>query len=129
MTVALYLQIASGKPYREGRHDCATFLGGWVDHLAGTDYEESFFKYRTILEGRRKLAPQGIAKRVEEELLKSGFKERADWKPGDIAILENDAAAIMDEEGFCCSVPLGLSGLVKINPRHAIKFFRYVPVS
>lgn len=127
MRLADYIEDASCSLYKEGEHDCATFVARWVDQLAGTDYAEGFLRYRTILEGRRKFAPQGIGKRVEQELRNSGFQQVESSKPGDIAILENDTATIVGPDLFCYSVPLGMSGLVKINLKHAVKLFRYVP--
>lgn len=118
-----YISQASLTPYTEGQHDCATFVAGWVDLVTGSDFKNSLCRYRTIFEGLRNLAPNGIGERVAAELLAAGWKFSMEGRPGDIAILDNNTAAILGPDGFVCSIPLGMTGLVKIHPRHARNYF------
>lgn len=38
MTLAEYITVHLTKPFEWGRHDCCTFVGGWVEIKTGRDY-------------------------------------------------------------------------------------------
>jgi hypothetical protein len=54
-----YVGGVRGAPFRPGRLDCALFCAGAIEAMAGVDLARGLRGYRTLAEGRRRLAAAG----------------------------------------------------------------------
>ena len=72
MTLNKYLAEALTKPYKVGDWDCALFVAGWVDSLAGVNRMGHFRgQYAKKREGLKRYGP--LRRRVAHELELLGF--------------------------------------------------------
>lgn len=86
-----YIEMAMRVPFRPGQHDCALFAAGAVEAITGTDLARGYRGYRTLNEGRSKLAKAGfdeLSALVAEKLPEIPV---ALSRPGDLAILRDEA--------------------------------------
>lgn len=84
-----YLAAVARAPYRPGRHDCALFVAGAVEAMTGRALVPELHGYKTLKQGRARLADLGIA-----DLSDLAARHFAEVKPilaheGDIAILRD----------------------------------------
>jgi len=90
--LASYVESVARLPLRPGRHDCALFAAGAVEAMTGVDFARGFRGYRTLSEGRAKLAGKGFA--GLDELAASFLPEIAPAKAR-----AGDVVALTDDEG------------------------------
>lgn len=55
MKLSTYIQTHLNVPFEWGRHDCCTFVGGWVEIKTGRDYLIEHRPWRTAKEAVKKL--------------------------------------------------------------------------
>jgi len=106
--LGVYLQGASGRSFRYGRHDCVTFAAGWVlartgrDLIAGLDYGN-------LREGRAILAAMGhdgladAARAVLPEI------QRLRARPGDLALVRGGFGIVTGPTIACLGRRRGLA--------------------
>lgn len=120
-----YLRARAGQPYRPGRHDCALFAAGAVEAMTGVDLARGWRGYRTLAEGRRKLADGGHA--GLGDLCAAHFEAVAPLKarPGDVALVPlpdgGEALGIVQGSAIYLVTPQGL-GLLPLTA--AARVFR-----
>lgn len=124
MTFDHYINIKKVTGYEESNHDCAMFCAEWVDISTGSNIGEKLKdSYRSMLEGLRLHARDGISEAVDLELKKINIEETLSPIKGDLAIMENGYPALFD--GVDCVAPLPMmTGIALINKKHAIRFYR-----
>lgn len=87
--LAAYLATEGARPFAEGTHDCALFVGGAVEAMTGADpMVELRGRYRTTAEGLALLRDMGVSDHLDWygrrfPRLRQGERLR----PGDIACL------------------------------------------
>ena len=85
-----YVAAHARDPFSYGRLDCALFCAGAVEVMTGQDLARGWRGYRSLNEGRKKLAEKGFADQVD--LVASLFPEVpvAFAQAGDIAAVPGD---------------------------------------
>jgi hypothetical protein len=129
MTLTQYLQESLAKPYRVGEWDCALFIAGWVDHLAGVNRLSHFRgNYRKKDEGLRKFGP--LRRRVSHELELLGFVHHETPREGDVAIIRGDMVGLVSKVGDALAVTTILEntlqgGFITLPNEYAKGFYRW----
>lgn len=95
-----YLASRFERSYREGVHDCALFVLGWIDTLTGTAHEAEFAgTYQTKFEGLKKHAPGGMSLVAIKVLFPEGWAAVDAGEPlaaGDVVITRQGMPGIFD---------------------------------
>ncbi len=86
-----------------GEWDCALFVAGWVDHLAGVKrMGHARGQYPEKREGLRRYGP--LRRRVAHKLELLGFTFHEQLEEGDVAMLRGDAVGVVSKVGDVLSV-------------------------
>lgn len=93
--LAAYLDETARTAFRPGKHDCALFAAGAVHAMTGTDHAKGWRGYRTLAEGRKRLAEKGYADHIA--LIADTLEEIPPSlaAAGDLAIVEGDDDAAL----------------------------------
>lgn len=121
MNLSEYLESTAAKKYSPGKHDCALFIAGWVDHVSGTSFTETLATtYTTAFSGLRRHAPDGLMETIRRHLLATGWREvpAADLQHGDIVVTDKDHPGIY-YAGSIHTQPLGITGSLIMHISHA----------
>jgi len=92
VSLAAYVESVARLPLRPGKHDCALFAAGAVQAMTGVDFARGFRGYRTLSEGRSKLAEKGFT--GLDDLAASFLPEIAPAKAR-----AGDVVAVTDDDG------------------------------
>lgn len=127
MDLSAYLDAAAQCRYSPGKHDCITFLAGWVDGISGTTFGNDV-RYSTKWRGLAQHAPAGVCNAVRAALVGAGWIEvEADAiKDGDVVLTDLDHPGIWHRGTIRCQ-PVGCAGGLFLNARHAKGGLRWVP--
>lgn len=84
-----YLAASARRPFVYGRHDCATFVGGAVEAMTGTDPVAAYRgRYTTARGALRVTRRAGFASHID--YFATLFADTARPGPGDIAVVEGE---------------------------------------
>ena len=122
--LVVYLSRVHSMPFRPGRMDCALFVAGAVEAMTGEDHARGWRGYRSLAEGRKRIAERGHEDHVAlaASLLPEVPVLMA--QRGDVAVVpESDgfALGIVQGESVYVMTPRGL-GLVPLT--RAVRAFR-----
>lgn len=88
-----YLGRVADRSFEAGRHDCALFAAGWVDHITGSHHVATWSgKYKSLPEGRQMLRRDGL--RSLRELAEAHLKSVGGWmnaQPGDVTLIKDQS--------------------------------------
>lgn len=117
MNLGEYLQAAASRPWHWSRHDCCTYLAGWVVDRGHSD-PMAFIrgKYRTGRGAMRRIKEGGgLLQLATYGMIDAGIPEADEPQTGDVGIIErptedglNEACAIYSSGKW---VSLGVRGL------------------
>lgn len=136
-TLVTYMQTSASIKHEVGKHDCATFLAGWVDILGGTNYRDELREsYDNKVSGLLRLTDKGdIAKAVKERIYPAGFApldtseiplNKLALFAGDIVFCENKVIGIYTGNGIAQLVEHCM-GLLILHRSHAAEVWRFEP--
>lgn len=123
LEIRSYLDKARRTPYKEGKHDCGTFLLGWLDYLSGTSFREQLTPYVSVLQGKRDNVTLGWAKTGEDYLKRARWHKVDDGEDGDIVWLDIAHWGIY-YQGRAHGVLLGCTGCCIFEANHILQHWR-----
>ena len=125
-----YLANRFERPYREGEHDCALFVLGWIDTLTGSTHEAEYHgSYHTKFEGLRRHAPAGMAAVAVEMLPRENWREVASGEPlaaGDVVLTRQGMPGVFDGSAIVSAIQ-GLAGHARVPEFERKEAFRWLP--
>ena len=89
-----YLDHASAKPFKYGRHDCCTVAARWVLLATERDVLRGH-RYTSLADGRRQMKEAGVKNHVDIFALSLPKKPRLMLVAGDIAVMPGDRMAAL----------------------------------